>query len=99
MRWVTSVLMVFTALQTVPTFAQSSAACGQLITLATHDATQTRYSLAGPSENAKAALVIMAGGARRPVLDQTGGPPPPAGATPGRVTVSSVSALRAQATI
>lgn len=74
MRWVTSVLMVFTALQTVPTFAQSSAACGQLITLATHDATQTRYSLAGPSENAKAALVIMAGGAGFLDLDNRGCP-------------------------
>ena len=41
---------------------QTSGACGQVVTLATREGAETTYSLAGPSNSADAALVLLPGG-------------------------------------
>lgn len=42
--------------------SRASGACGELITLAGHDDSTTRYALSGVTEQAKAALVLLPGG-------------------------------------
>ena len=48
--------------------------CGAVVAVAAHDGTQTRYSLAGPSSGARAALVLLAGGGGFLDLDDDGCP-------------------------
>ena len=44
------------------TDGQSEDLCGQVVTLATREGADTTYSLAGPSNSADAALILLAGG-------------------------------------
>jgi len=48
--------------------------CGAVVAVATHDGTQTRYSLAGPPSGARAALILLAGGPGYLKLDGDGCP-------------------------
>lgn len=52
----------------------AQAACGEVVTLSTHDGTSTRYSLAGMSEKATIALVLLPGGGGFLKLDDDGCP-------------------------
>jgi hypothetical protein len=48
--------------------------CGEVVAVAAHEGTQVRYSLAGPSSGARAALVLLPGGAGFLKLDDDGCP-------------------------
>tara|TARA_R110002073_G_scaffold149547_1_gene303355 strand:- start:112 stop:957 length:846 start_codon:yes stop_codon:yes gene_type:complete len=48
--------------------------CGEVVTVAAHEGTQTRYSLAGPSSGARAALLLLPGGGGYLNLDDDGCP-------------------------
>ena len=57
-----------------PRAAVAQAACGEVVTLSTHDGTSAKYSLAGVSEKATIALVLLPGGDGFLKLDDAGCP-------------------------
>jgi len=77
-----SILGTFLLLSVTAALAQSNAAaatgCGELVTIETHDATTTRYTLAVPQpvppQSARAALVLLVGGGGHLDLDAQGCP-------------------------
>lgn len=68
----------FLCFSSICSFAVASPAraetCGEVVAVATHDGTQTRVSLAGPSSGGRAALVLLAGGGGFLKLDADGCP-------------------------
>jgi len=53
---------------------RAQAACGEIVTLDTHDGTKAKYSLGGVSKNATVALVLLSGGGGFHNLDDDGCP-------------------------